>query len=96
MDYEVRNYFSLHFLRFHPSRNISNESYTSLGIVTGWIALYWIIINVVTFEVFTAMTMKNGVFWDINLSSYLAWNTLGLRHRAQPVNAMLDLRFSWR
>jgi hypothetical protein len=36
----------------------------------------------VRFEVFPAVTMKNAVFW------YLTGNTLRLRYRAQPVNAM--------
>jgi hypothetical protein len=39
--------------------------------------------------------MKN-VFWDIKASSYLIGNTLRLRYRAQPVNAMQDLRYSRR
>jgi hypothetical protein len=38
------------------------------------------------FEVFTAVTMKNGVFWDIE--------TQFIPHRDQPVNVMTDLRFS--
>jgi hypothetical protein len=42
----------------------------------------------VRFEVFTARTMKNVVFWDIKPSSYLTGDTLRLRYRAQPVNAM--------
>jgi hypothetical protein len=42
----------------------------------------------VRFEIFTAVTMKNGVFWDIKPSSYFAGDTLRLRYRAQPVNAM--------
>jgi hypothetical protein len=33
--------------------------------------------------------MRNPIFWDINLSSYFTGNTLLLRYRAQPVNAML-------
>jgi hypothetical protein len=40
------------------------------------------------FEVLTAVTMTNAVFWDIKPSSYLTGDTLRLRHRAQPVNAM--------
>jgi hypothetical protein len=40
------------------------------------------------FEVFTAVTMKNAVFWDIKPSSYFTGNTLRLRYRAQPVNAI--------
>jgi hypothetical protein len=32
--------------------------------------------------------MKNAVFRDINPSSYLTGDTLRLRYRAQPVNAM--------
>jgi hypothetical protein len=32
--------------------------------------------------------MKNAVFWDIKPSSYLTGETLRLRYRAQPVNAM--------
>jgi hypothetical protein len=37
--------------------------------------------------------MKNAVFWDINPSSYFTVDTLRLRYRAQPVNAMKDLMF---
>jgi hypothetical protein len=37
--------------------------------------------------------MKNGVFWNIKLSSYLTGDTIPLRYRAQPVNAMQDVRF---
>jgi hypothetical protein len=44
------------------------------------------IINV-RFEAFTAVTMKNVVVWDINPSSYLTGDTLGLCYRAQPDNA---------
>jgi hypothetical protein len=46
------------------------------------------IFHCVRFEVFTAVTMKNVVFWDIKPSSYLTGDTLRLRYRAQPVNAM--------
>jgi hypothetical protein len=42
----------------------------------------------VRFEVFTAVTKKNGVFWDIKPSSYFTADTLLLRYRVQPVNAM--------
>jgi hypothetical protein len=42
----------------------------------------------VRFEVCTALTTKNAVFWDIKPSPYLTGNTLRLRYRAQPVNAM--------
>jgi hypothetical protein len=42
----------------------------------------------VGFEVFTVMTMKNAVFWDIIPSLYLTGNTLQLCYRAQLVNAM--------
>jgi hypothetical protein len=35
-----------------------------------------------------AVTMKNAVFWDKKTSSYFTWDTLHLRYRAQPVNAM--------
>jgi hypothetical protein len=48
------------------------------------------------FEVFTAVTMKNSVFWYIKPSSYHTWDTLRLRYRAQPVKAMYDLLFSRR
>jgi hypothetical protein len=34
------------------------------------------------------VTMENAVFWDIKSSSYLTGDTLPLRYRAQPVNAM--------
>jgi hypothetical protein len=40
--------------------------------------------------------MKNAVSWDIKRSSYFTGDTLRLRYRVQPVNAMYDLRFSWR
>jgi hypothetical protein len=39
--------------------------------------------------------MKNAVYWDIKPSSYLTGDTLRLHYRAQPVNAMQDLKFSW-
>jgi hypothetical protein len=42
----------------------------------------------VRFGVFTAVTMKNAVFLDIKPSPYLTGNTLLLRYRAQPVNAV--------
>jgi hypothetical protein len=42
----------------------------------------------VKFEVSTAVTMKNGVFWDIKPSSYFTGDTLRLCYRVQPVNAM--------
>jgi hypothetical protein len=42
----------------------------------------------VVIEVFTAVTMKNAVFWDIKTQSYLTGDTLRLRYRPQPVNAM--------
>jgi hypothetical protein len=48
------------------------------------------------FDVCEAITTENGVFWNIKPSSHLTGGTLRLRYRAQPVNAMLDLRFSWR
>jgi hypothetical protein len=41
------------------------------------------------FEVFTAVTMKNVVFWDIKPQFILhRKNTIRLGFRAQPVNAM--------
>jgi hypothetical protein len=42
----------------------------------------------VRFEVFTAVTMKNTVLWDINPSTYFTRNTLLLCNRNQPVNAL--------
>jgi hypothetical protein len=39
-------------------------------------------------EVFTAVTKKNVVFWDIKASSYFTGDTLLLHYRVQPVNAM--------
>jgi hypothetical protein len=32
--------------------------------------------------------MKNAIFWDIETHLYLTENTLCLRYRTQPVNAM--------
>jgi hypothetical protein len=45
-------------------------------------------------EVFTAVTTKNGVFWNVKLRSYPTANRLRLRYKSQPVNAMYGLRFS--
>jgi hypothetical protein len=42
----------------------------------------------VRFEVFTAVTMKNVVFWNIKPSSYFTGDILRLRCRGQPVNAV--------
>jgi hypothetical protein len=42
----------------------------------------------VRFEGFTAVSMKNVVFWDIRPSSYFTGDTLRLHYRIQPVNAM--------
>jgi hypothetical protein len=49
----------------------------------------------VRFEVCTAVTMKNDVSWHITPTSYLKGDTLRLRYRVQPANAMYsqDLRF---
>jgi hypothetical protein len=47
-----------------------------------------IIIIISNISIFTAVTMKNAVFWDIKPSSYLTGDTLRLRFRAQQVNAM--------
>jgi hypothetical protein len=46
------------------------------------------ILECVRFEVFTAVTMKNVVFWDIKPISYFTGDTLRLRYSVQPVNAM--------
>jgi hypothetical protein len=42
----------------------------------------------IRFEVFTSVTMKNVVFWDIKTSSYFTGDTLRLHYTVQPVNAM--------
>jgi hypothetical protein len=42
----------------------------------------------VRFEVFTAVTMKSAVFWDIKPTSYFTGDTLRLHYTDQPVNAM--------
>jgi hypothetical protein len=47
-----------------------------------------VLVKNVRFEVFTAVTMENVVFWDIKPSSYLTGETLRLHYRVQPVNAM--------
>jgi hypothetical protein len=39
------------------------------------------------FEVFTAVTVKNVVFWDIKSQFVFQGDTLRLRYRVQPVNA---------
>jgi hypothetical protein len=46
------------------------------------------------FDVITAVTMKNVVFWDIKNQFNLTGDTLRLRYRVQPVNAMEDLTLS--
>jgi hypothetical protein len=40
------------------------------------------------FEFITAVTLKNAVLWDIKTQFILHRDTLHLRFRAQPVNAM--------
>jgi hypothetical protein len=40
------------------------------------------------FEIFTALTPKNTVFWDIKTIPYLTGDILLHRYRVQPVNAM--------
>jgi hypothetical protein len=42
----------------------------------------------VRLEVFTALTMKNTVFWNLKSSSYLTGDKFHHRYRAQPANAM--------
>jgi hypothetical protein len=42
----------------------------------------------VKFEEFTAVTIKNAIFWDKKPRSYLIGNTLHPHYGAQPVNAM--------
>jgi hypothetical protein len=39
-------------------------------------------------EVFTGVTMKNAIFWDIKANSYFTGDTLRLRYRSNPVTAM--------
>jgi hypothetical protein len=41
---------------------------------------------IVRFEVFTSVTMKNAVFWDIRTQFLPYKSTLRLRYRIQPVN----------
>jgi hypothetical protein len=43
-------------------------------------------VNAIRFEVFTAVTVKNVVFWDIKTQFLPHWKHL--RCRAQPVNTM--------
>jgi hypothetical protein len=50
--------------------------------------VYYKLKSGVRFEVCTAVIMKNVVFWNIEPSSYFTGDTLRLRYRAQPVNAM--------
>jgi hypothetical protein len=42
----------------------------------------------VRLEVSTVVNTKNAVFWDIKPSSYLTANTLHLRYKTQPDNAV--------
>jgi hypothetical protein len=45
-------------------------------------------LSYVRFKVFTAVTTQNAVFWDIKPSSYFTGDTLHLRYRTHPLNAM--------
>jgi hypothetical protein len=47
-------------------------------------------------DVFTAVAMKNAVFWDIKTQFELQRRHITYPLQAQPVNAMKDLRFSRR
>jgi hypothetical protein len=40
------------------------------------------------FDVFIAVTAKNAAFWDMKPHFLITGNTINLRYRAQPVNAM--------
>jgi hypothetical protein len=40
------------------------------------------------FEVYTAVTMKNAVFWDIKTQFVLQRRHITFRYTVQPVNAM--------
>jgi hypothetical protein len=42
----------------------------------------------IRFVVFTAVTMKNAVFWDIKTQFILHRRQLPLRYRVRPINAM--------
>jgi hypothetical protein len=44
--------------------------------------------QLVRFEVFTALAMKNAVFWDMKTQFVPHRNTLRLRYRVQQVNAL--------
>jgi hypothetical protein len=44
--------------------------------------------KLVIFEVFTAVTMKNAMFWDIKLSSNVTGNITSPLQSPAPVNAM--------
>jgi hypothetical protein len=44
--------------------------------------------NDVRFEVFTAVTIKNGVFWDMRIQFVPHRRHITFRYMAQPVNAM--------
>jgi hypothetical protein len=81
-------------LKFYVKRGQANN-YDPYWSQTFHLACFTLILNArvqmfhnVRFEVFTAVTMKNVVFWDKNSSSYLTRNILLLRSRTQPVNAM--------
>jgi hypothetical protein len=56
--------------------------------ITAFLVIHRVHLSQARFEVFTAVTMKNVVFWDIKISSYLTGDTLRLLYRDQPVYAM--------
>jgi hypothetical protein len=59
---------------------------TLFGMVT--VPLEQILLEYVRFEISMAVTMKNGVFWDIKPSSYFTGDTLPHHYRIQPVNTI--------
>jgi hypothetical protein len=56
-------------MNFHVHRGGKSGTYTDLHRATGCcnIVLCLVNNNVLRFEVFTAVTMKNDVFWDVTL-----------------------------
>jgi hypothetical protein len=71
-------------LPLHP---MSTKSIFCLWVPTSLASSTWICYHV-SLGVFTAVTMNSAIFWDIKPSSYFTGDTLHLRYRAQPVNAM--------
>jgi hypothetical protein len=86
--FAVLSYLFVAWFTAGPWRRRHNFPLKILWRITDYMALYprslnsWKIIYTVRFEVFTAVTMKNVVFWDIKPQFVLHW-----RHVTSPLQS---------